>query len=248
MKQKFFCIPHLPNKCSNSVIIDHRVDKNTINALNALGIEVIFSYKSNRLHSAVCGHPDMTIMHLGYDKFLCSPDSYEYYKLQLPCADVIKGTVELDLKYPYDISYNITILQDFVFMNTASNQIEIYKSYIPMEKKILNVNQGYTKCNICVVNENAIITSDTGIYKASIENGIDALLIQQGYIELNGMNYGFIGGATGLLSQDTLAVNGDINTHADCDKIIAFCKNYGVNVISLKKGAICDIGSIVPVF
>ena len=185
----------------------------------------------------------MTITHLGGKRFICAPDAYGYYKSALPEAEIINGEIGLNPEYPYDVTYNITLLGGFVFMNTATKQAGIFNN-----GKIINVRQGYTKCSICIVSENALITADTGIYKAARENNIDALLITAGHIELPGMNYGFIGGAAGLISPDTLAVNGDIATHPDSDKISRFCANHGVKTTPLKRGAIRDIGSILPVY
>ena len=240
---EFLKMPNLPYRQVRGVIIDCRADEETIKSLNRLGIETVLSYRSDNLHPSVCAHPDMTITHLGGNRFICSPDSYDYYKSALPQAELIKGTIGLSSEYPHDVTYNITLLNGFVFMNTATEQVNVFNG-----GKIINVRQGYTKCSICVVAENAIITADTGIYKAARENGIDALLISAGHIELPGMNYGFIGGASGLIAPDTLAVNGDINTHPDGERITDFCKYHNVNIASLKRGAICDIGSILPIY
>ena len=46
-----------------------------------------------------------------------------------------------------------------------------------MGYEIINVKQGYAKCSICVVSDNAIITADKGIAKAAIQNRIDVLEI-----------------------------------------------------------------------
>lgn len=247
-KTHFFELPNLPNKRSKGVVLDCRAGDETREALEKLGIFVIPSYKSEQLSEPVCTHPDMTILHLGSSRFVCSADSYDYYKDAVSGAEIIKSDINLKYSYPFDISFNITILNDTIFMNSASEQFKIYKSYIDTNKKILNVKQGYTKCSICIVSSDAIITSDTGIHKAAIKNKFNSLLIQPGFIKLPGMNYGFIGGASGLIASDMLAINGDVKTHPDGDRIIDFCMQHGVNVISLKKGEIYDIGSILPIF
>ena len=56
---------------------------------------------------------------------------------------------------------------------------------------------------------------------------------------------GFIGGASGLINKTTLCFNGDLKTHPDCNNIIDFCKNVGVDTISLNKGNLVDIGTIM---
>ncbi|MCD8390669.1 MAG: hypothetical protein LUD03_02370 [Firmicutes bacterium] len=245
---EYFNVPHIPNICSKGVVADCRISPESVKKLNSLGIEVILSYKSENLLPPISAHPDMTILHLGGNRFVCSPDSYDYYKERLNGADVARGVCVLKKDYPNDVPYNITIFGEYVFLNASSNQTEIAKTYVSSSKKILNVKQGYTKCNICVVSRNALITSDTGIYKTAVDNKIDALLIESGYIELKGMDCGFIGGASGLIAPNMLAVNGDIKTHPDGCKMIEFCKKHGVDVISLKKGILEDIGTILPIF
>ena len=240
---EFLQRPNVPDRPVKGVIIDCRADNETVESLKNLGIEPILSYCSGNLHPSICSHPDMTIVHLGGKRFICAPDAYDYYKSVLGEVDIICGEVDIKPKYPHDVTYNITLLGGFTFTNTATEQVKIVSN-----GKIIDVRQGYTKCSICVVAENAIITADTGIYRAAREHGIDALLISPGNIELPGMDYGFIGGAAGLIAPDTLAVNGDIATHPDGEAITAFCANYGIKITPLKSGAIRDIGSILPIY
>ena len=70
------------------------------------------------------------------------------------------------------------------------------------------------------------------------------LTVDDSKVKLPDFEHGFIGGATGLLDKNTLAVNGDIHRHGDCKRIIDFCGSYGVKVVSLNGGEITDIGSI----
>ena len=240
---EFLKIPNLPDRPVRGVIIDSCADNETIENLKKLGIEPVLSYCSQNLHPAICSHPDMTIVHLGKDRFICAPDAYDYYKSALPEAEIIRGAVNIKPEYPHDVTYNVTLLGGFTFMNTVTEQIKVFGG-----GKIINVRQGYTKCSICIVSENAIITADAGIASAARENNIDTLLISAGNIELPGMNYGFIGGASGLIAPDTLAVNGDITTHPDGETITRFCADRGVKITPLRKGAIRDIGSILPIY
>ncbi len=244
----YISIPNLPNKRSKGVIIDYRTDKEAIDSLNSMGIECILSCRINSLYEAVCAHPDMMIHHLGADRFITAPEAYEHFKAALPNADIIKGSKQLDARYPDDILYNAASVGNYLFCNARCTASEILSEYQCMKKEILNVKQGYSKCSICVVSENALITADSGICNIARKNNIDVLKITEGYIELAGMSYGFIGGATGLIAPDALAVNGDLKTHPDYNNIVSFCKNYGVDIVQLKSGSIYDIGSILPIF
>ena len=244
----YFKKPNTPNKCSGGVIVDYRIGEESINELNRLGIKALKSCQIPSLYDAVCGHPDMQIHHFGGNRFVCAPEAFEHYTKLLPDADIIKGSKPLTAAYPDDICYNAAAFGNYLICNTVSTTIEISSEYQRRGQTILNVKQGYSKCSICVVNDNAIITADEGIYKTALENKIDVLKISEGFISLKNMSYGFIGGATGLIAHDALAVNGDIKTHINSADIISFCKNHGVEVVSLKKGEIEDIGSILPIF
>lgn len=240
-------IKNTPNKRTVGVIVDFRLDEESKKTLSDLGINIIPTIKIPKLQEAVCGHADMMIHNIKSNKFVVAAEVYEYFSKQLIGADLIKGSKMLDYNYPDDILYNCATVGDFVICNAACTAIEILSEYHSLNRRILSVKQGYSKCSICIVNDNAIITSDKSIEKICKENKIDVLSISPGYIELKGMNYGFIGGATGLINKNTLAVNGELNTHIDSDNIKAFCKNHRVDIIELKKGIITDVGSILPI-
>ena len=112
--------------------------------------------------------------------------------------------------------------------------------------KIVNVNQGYTKCSVCKVSENAIITADQSIAKAAQAMGIDVLPICEGYISLPPFKHGFIGGASGLCNGlKTLYFCGNINLHKDADAIKAFCKNHNREIVSLSDEVLFDVGTLI---
>ena len=226
-----------------SVLVDFKISEKSEDTLKELGYIVFKTEKCPDLAEPVSSHPDMTVCKLSDTDFaakttLCGP--FE--------CNVIKGTTELKPEYPFDIAYNAARIGNFLFCNAKYTDKKIIEYCKKNGIRILNVNQGYAKCSICEVSDNAIITADKSIYNAAKENNIDVLLVENKGIILNGYNEGFIGGATGLVEKDLLAVNGNIKLHKSCDEIIAFCKNYGVKVISLSDEPITDIGSIIRIY
>jgi len=111
--------------------------------------------------------------------------------------------------------------------------------------EFINVKQGYTKCSIAVVDRKAVITSDYPIYKKLIELGVDVLLIEPGYIRLDGYPYGFVGGTCGNLSGETIAFSGKFLCHPDRLKISSFLKKYNKKVLWLRNENVTDIGTII---
>lgn len=232
------------NICSNRVMVDYRTDKVSITELERLGVNVYKTTPVKSLYEEVMGHADMQI-HFIDNKAICAPEVYNYYKsLDFADVELIRGSKELKSTYPDDVAYNVCNIGEYVILRPLSVAIEILSEYHYLKKKILKSKQGYAKCSICVVNDNSAITADNGMYKLLKENELNVLKIEEGHIELNNMK-GFIGGASGLINDNTLCFNGDLKTHPDCENIISFCKNVGVDTVSLNKGNLVDIGSIL---
>ncbi len=198
---------------------------------------------------SVAYHPDMQFFHLGGNKAVCAPAVFDYYNSILtPLGfDVICGQAALSGNYPSDIAYNIARVGGLALHKTAYTDVEILKHLDAFRIRIIDVSQGYTKCALAVLSENAVITSDHGLAEALRKTEVDVLEITSGGIALPGMDYGFIGGACGLIAKNLLAFCGNIEQHPDYPKIKAFADAHSVDIISLCEGGLIDIGSIIPI-
>ena len=114
--------------------------------------------------------------------------------------------------------------------------------------ELIPVKQGYCGCSICVVDANSIITADRGVAAAAARRGIDTLLIRPGHIQLEGYEYGFIGGSAFLISEDTMAFTGDISSHPDSENIMFFLEKRGIIVEKITENKIFDIGKGVILY
>jgi len=232
------------NVCSR-IVIDYRTAKETKLELQKLGYTVIETKKISNLYAAVDGHTDMQLFKA--DNFLISAqETFDYYK-DIFGDNVICGSKKLSDKYPDDVLYNAACVSDFIICNKVYIAKEIIEFATQARKNILNVRQGYARCSTAIVGKNAVVTADKCIAQICIDNNIDVLRIEPGYIELKNMNYGFIGGCCGMLDENTIAFNGELRSHPQYKKIVCFCKNHRVDVIELKKGPLEDIGSILVV-
>lgn len=234
-----------PNICSSGVIVDYRTNSDTVKELKRLGFTVYFTKHIDTLYKEVAGHSDMQI-HFVNNKGICEPTVYEYYSSLFRNVEIKCGTARLTNKYPNDIAYNVCNIGNFVVCKEKYTATEILSEYQTLNKKILNANQGYAKCSICTVNDESAITADNGMYQLLKKNDVNVLKITEGYIKLYDMN-GFIGGASGLLSDSLIAFNGDIKKHPDYKNIRDFCNNVHVDVVSLNNVELQDIGSILKI-
>lgn len=236
-------MPNLPKRKITSVLLDCRINREAINKLNDLDIKIYTTQITSMLYEAVSGHPDIVIHHIGDNKFIVSPENLKYFS-NIPNIQIISGKNSLTAEYPKDISYNAARVGKYLIHNFKYTDKSILENTEDLIK--IDVKQGYSKCSVCIINENAIITSDLGIAKKCDNYGIDVLIIDDSCVRLNGVSHGFFGGASGLIAPQILALNGDIKKHIDCEKIIEFCGKYNVEILSLHSGEIYDIGSIIP--
>lgn len=214
------------------------VDARFVNKANELwgsNHEIIPSFTHKKLQAPVSSHPDMTILPIG-DVFVCCPESYDYYKAFLK-ERLISGEIQLSSHYPNDIAYNVLIYKNKAFAKRDYIDPVVLKELKKQNIELINVNQGYAKCS-CAVCDKGVITADDSIFKALCEQGINSLKITPGYVKLTGYDYGFIGGASGVID-GKLTFFGDVSKHPDFFKIKEFCDfdYYGEFCLS-------DIGTI----
>lgn len=229
-----------------SVIIDRNADNKCFSAFDALKIDYYKSYDINVLYHPVNTHPDMQIHFINKSHAVVAPCAFEYYRSILPERVFLqKGTADPDGTYPGDISYNIAKIGNRIVGNLKYTDKTLLNIYSELGYELINVNQGYAKCNLCIVNENSVITEDEGIYKTLCSKGIDVLKLSSREISLPGFPYGFIGGASGFINDNTIAFLGNIKNHTEYKKIENFVKSKKVNIISLLSTKVADFGSIL---
>ena len=108
----------------------------------------------------------------------------------------------------------------------------------------IHVKQGYTKCNLVIIDENAAITSDMGLAVSPKKYNIDLLLISEGHVNLTGFSYGFLGGASGRVGDEIIS-NGNLAVHPDFERIKEFIHQRGLQVTYFEEYPLEDIGSII---
>ena len=231
------------------VIVDRNAPDSLFKYLEEQKIEYIKSGYIKNVIDAVSTHPDMQICYIGNNKYVCEPSMFDYYseKLDRYNVNLIKGEKHILSTYPDDISYNVVVTDSIAFHNLEYTDRFLLKEIENTDISIYNVKQGYTKCATCVVGDKAFVTSDKSIYKMCVENDVDCLFIEMGSIKLDDDLDGFIGGCSGMISDDTLLFCGDLSMHPSYNDIVEFALKYRINIVSSSKDILTDIGSIIPV-
>ncbi len=239
---------YIPLELADIVIIDGRVGNEIINNLEKLNIKTIIpTVKCKEVGNSISYHPDIVIHPINHNTIITSPQVFDYYdnKLKGLGIKIIKGATYLDKSYPSDIAYNVGRVGNLALHKLRYTD-PILKTYLINENiELVNINQGYSKCSIAIVDSNSAITSDQFIYKKLLNIGLDVLLISPGHIELKNEKYGFIGGATGHLDKKTMILSGHLDNHPDKSNIEKFIKDKGIEILYISKEPIRDLGTII---
>lgn len=158
---------------------------------------------------------------------------------------------ELNPSYPSEAMYNACISGDLFIHNLNITSPHLLNYARDIGLKLINVKQGYTRCNLLPVSTKAFITSDMGIYKvlkAEITD-IEVLLIKPDHVLLPGHKYGFLPGSGGICQYSTgeqaVLFNGDLSLHPDFLPIKNFIESNGKKAIWVEGKPLLDIGSII---
>lgn len=241
---RFIEKPNLPEGKVRTVICGDLCEKLN-NFLDKRGITRIVINPNNLIDSAVKSHADMAVAHLGHNSILIDKNqNFVGRTLTEKGFKVCYTTEPVKGEYPQDIKLNFTIFGENIMGKIAFADADLI--YMSESKNKIDVKQGYCKCSCLVVAENAIITDDESINNSLAQNGVDCLLISKGDVLLPGHEYGFIGGASGKISENEVLFFGDITKHKDYKIISEFLKRHSCEVIFLDF-PLTDFGGVIPI-
>ena len=194
--------------------------------LKNLGYETSFVHAAPPEYSAVSAHPDTYLCKLGFRKvFYGSPDQVGH-------------------DYPDNAKYNAVCMGKYFVHRLDITGKDLLMEVRHRRKILIDVQQGYTKCNMVVLHDHAAITSDLGIAKALEATDIDILVVSPQHVLLKGFPYGFIGGTSGKIG-NRLIFHGNLEAHPDFDKMKKFIGEHHCRLVYFKEFELEDIGSIV---
>lgn len=210
-----------------------------------------FVYKlgtCDMLPTPVCGHTDLLASKIEDTLFIAKEKEKtvkEYFKsgvfkdLRILFSDIPLGDT-----YPKDVPLNFVSVGDFIICNKKTVLKGVLPAAEKMNKKLIHVSQGYTKCSTLVVDDHSVITDDESIFKEAGMH-MDISLVSKGSVSLPGYNYGFIGG-TAVKVSDTVYFFGSLDSHPDAEKICEFISKRNLKIVSLSdEHKLIDIGGAI---
>lgn len=242
----FLTFPALPQGKVTCGIIAGNCPEKITDALKKYGVRLIKTSADENLDEPVKYHPDMLFYPCTKGEIILAPSQYEQKLILEKMGFEAEFSKPLKRKYPHDIALNFLALGGYIFGRTDFADPLVLKNAIEQKAEPIKVNQGYARCSVLIVSEKAAITEDESLFKALTEKGFDVLKLERGYVTLEGYDCGFIGGAGGKISKDTVAFFGDCSLHPQWSEIETFLSKYKCKSVFLDRESLADYGGFVP--
>lgn len=241
---RFPADPHLPT--GRVRVLFAACSQEAETRLRAMGVTVLHPAPEPALEPELRTHADLVCCTLGSDSAFVSATQTSL----LAAISALGGHPTVvpppATPYPGDVRLNVLTGKNYAlgrFRHTDSSLLDTLRK---SGRSLLDVRQGYAKCAVCPIEDDACITDDPGIAKVLRTFGKDVLLTEKGDVALSDRHFGFFGGAAGMLAPNLLVVNGSLRFHRDEKQIRSFLAGYGVELLELTDGRITDIGGLIP--
>ena len=233
------------------IMHDHRLPCEYVNALEERLPDCIL--KPLDMSALNCGyqsiqsHPDIYFFQIGQNVLIHAPsvprdmlEELEGHGVRLIAGESNPGCV-----YPQTAMYNVVRVGQLLFSNAKYIDLILVEKATELSLETVHVEQGYARCSVIPVGGRAMVTADLGIASTAERKGIDTLRISPGCVHLPGEASGFIGGACGVMPDDSLILLGDISFHPDADRIKDFLSIHNVELIDMPGLPLYDAGSLI---
>lgn len=230
------------------IFVSTEINSGLLPELNLVG-DVILVPKLAKTYDSISHHADIQLTVINNECFIDSMSWDNIKNLDTNRSLISRLTPniiesKLGNRYPLSVPFNGKFLDNTWIHHLDYTDVNILKYIKSLGYQLIHTKQGYTGCSLVLLPDKKGITADKGLAKELAEYGYDLLLITEGDIILEGMDYGFIGGCCGYHNHH-LYVNGDLETHRDGSKIKRYLTKHHIDIIEVKGSPLIDIGSII---
>lgn len=231
------------------IIVDSKIPKKMERALEREDFYIIKLPSDPQLPEPISSHPDTVLFYAEGEMITtadyCDRAAYIFSDLREIMPSIkIRFTSEVrKAKYPYDCIMNALLIQNKLFCKSDTVSGAITELARQRGYEIIHTAQGYPACSTLAFGSMAI-TADRGLARILSENGVKTLIISEGSISLPPYEFGFIGGASGVVGRK-IYFFGNLDLHPDAIAIKNAIQEEGYTAISLSEDMLLDLGGII---
>ena len=209
--------------------------------LSSFGIFVPFA-TSGITYDAISGHPDIFFCQNNRQLVVASnlPEHY-LALLESHRISFVKSSFPAGKAYPETAVFNAVVTGKFLIHNPKYTDPVIKEVFA--DREIIQVKQGYTRCNLLALNENLFITSDKGIYETLKKHSLEVHYFSPEGILLPGFSHGFLGGCLGI-SENRIFITGSLSSFPEGEKLKRLLNRWRYKIVELYDGPLFDGGSL----
>ena len=175
--QRFIEKPGLPERGVKTVVMSDIYPALT-QAIAMRGLNILNIKKDDSLPNPIAHHADLQLLHLGGENFIvsskCSALKNDILNIN-ENAQVHLLNSNLGNHYPEDIALNFLIAHNFCIGRTDYASQLLLDALDKMNIYPIQCNQGYARCSVALINEEAAITADILINRILLKLGYDAV-------------------------------------------------------------------------
>lgn len=229
------------------LIIDSKMRDIEKEKLKSIGYELYEIYPNPNLYFEISSHVDIHCVKI--NNFIIGDKNLDFKNINY-------GNSILKNSYPLDIPYNICIVGNFAIHNFKYTDTKILEILEKENFIKININQGYSKCSIAVIDNNSVIVTDTTIAQILKKYNFNVLLLPESItknihlyknsnLEYSNM-HGFIGGCISRID-NYIFISGDLNKIDFDNKIKTFIEERNLKIIDFPNLDIVDYGGILKI-
>ena len=194
-------------------------------------------------YPAISGHPDIFFCPTRAGLIVAPDLPEEYFSLlDLHRIKYRKGETAVGSAYPQTAPFNAVVTSKYIIHNLKLTDPLLLKACEGLTP--IHVNQGYTRCNLLVLDENLFVSSDKGICNTLLDHDLHCHYFPPHEIKLEGFSNGFLGGACGIWDQK-LFMCGSLKYHSWGQQFREIIEAEDLAIIELIDKPLMDVGSII---
>lgn len=233
------------------LIADPRTPDDEVSEIEGLGLKVVAAEYMDFLYEGVKGHPDLQFAPVG-DVLICHRGISDEKLKEIEGHGVrcLLSKSLLSLPYPGHVILNASIGGGAIVHRTAITDGALLEEAIRQGLRQIDVRQGYGRCSTSYVGNGCFATNDSGVAAALSHNGFRVFHSPYGDVELEGFDYGFLGGCLSLVTKGAerfVIISGNLNDYFMGRELREFILGSGAIPVEVGKGRLKDRGSVLQV-
>lgn len=226
------------------IIIDKKIPAEAKKKLQTFGYLLELETKGIS-YPAISGHPDIFFAQVD-DQLIVAPNLPGKFVEELRNNNIrfIFGDRQVGEKYPETAGYNAVSSKKHLIHNSNLTDPQIRNLCKNKNKTPIQINQGYTRCNLVFLDDEHAITSDEGILRTLRSVGIETLFVPPDGIELPGFPHGFFGGCCGFYN-NRLFIIGNLEYFSAGEMVRQFSSKLDVEIVELCDTPLYDGGGVM---